>query len=314
VDLVRQPANAAEFPFVEVDEASQSVRIAPGDWTVDRDLILPAGFRVRAGPGTRLDLVDSALIVSRSPVELVGDPDDPIVIESSDGSGQGFAVIAAGGESRLEYVSFRRLRSPDRPGWRLTGSVTFYESPVSIAHAAFLDNDSEDSLNLVRSAFRIESSLFRGAASDAFDADFSDGLMQDTAFVEPANDGVDVSGSTVTLTRLRVEGSGDKAVSAGEGSTLAIEDLEVQDSVIGIASKDRSSVSVDGLRLRQTQMGLAVFVKKQEFGPASMEVRGARLEDVETPYLLEPGSGLRVNGRAIEPNQAAVKALLYENG
>jgi hypothetical protein len=132
--------------------------------------------------------------------------------------------------------------------------------------------------------------------------------------VETGNDGVDVSGSTVTLSRIRVERAGDKGVSAGEGATVAINDLEVDGATLGIASKDRSSVTVDGLRLRDSRIGLAVFVKKPEFGPSSMEVTGALLEGVATRYLLETGSRLSVDGRAIEPNGADVKAQLYESG
>ncbi len=314
VDLMRQPPNAAEFEFVEIDAPARILRIAPGRWTLDRDLILPAGFRVQAGPDTQLDLVDSALIVSSSPLELQGTPDSPVVIESSDGTGQGLVVVGASAESRLDYVIFRGLRNPDRKAWRMTGAVTFYESPVSIAHSAFLENQSEDGLNLVRSSFRLETSLFRDTTSDAFDADFSDGVVQDCRFVDLQNDGVDVSGSTVTVSRVRVEGAGDKGVSAGERSTVTIHDLEVTGSNLGVASKDRSSVSVDGLRVENSKIGLAVFVKKPEFGPASMEVRGAHLETVDTRYLLETGSQLTIDGKSIEPNQAAVKALLYESG
>ena len=65
-DLLRGPASFRSFPFVEVDEAERVLTIRPGEWRVERDLVIPEGWRVRAGAGTHLDLVGSALIVSRS--------------------------------------------------------------------------------------------------------------------------------------------------------------------------------------------------------------------------------------------------------
>ncbi len=311
---MRRPPNAREFAFIEFDEASRSIHVRPGSWRVDRDLLLPAGYRVHAGPGTRIDLVNSAAIVSSSALELRGSPDLPIAIESSDGTGQGLLVVGAAEKSILEYVTFRNLGSPARIGWALTGAVTFYESPVAISHAEFSGNSSEDALNIVRSDFTIDGSLFADTASDAFDADFSDGAIHESAFTDMGNDAIDVSGSRVSVSRVRIQRAGDKALSAGEHAALTVRDVEVTGAAIGVASKDRSTVFVDGLKLRDSGVGLAVFVKKPEFGPASMEVIGVTFEGVETEYLVETGSHLTVDGRSIAPNCTDVKAQLYGSG
>lgn len=315
-DLLRRAPNAAEFGFVEVDEKERVIAVRPGAWTVDRDLVVPAGYRFRCGPGTRLDLVGSSLILSRSPLEFRGRPGDPVLIESSDGTGQGLVVLDAGERSRLEHVAFRGLRNPDRKDWKLTGSVTFYRSPVSIAHADFGNNASEDSLNLVRSPFEIEEMVIHDTASDAFDADFSDGTIRRSAFRDLVNDAIDVSGSRVTVSAVRIERAGDKGLSAGEGADLVIRDVEVVGGSIGVASKDRSTVLAENLRVTDVKIGFALYEKKSEFGAASMDLRGARLENAGTPYLLEQGSQLVMDGRDVTPNATGVYDRLYgaENG
>jgi hypothetical protein len=310
-DLLRRPPNAADFAFVEVDEAERVIAIRPGSWTIDRDLVVPPGYRFRCGAGTRLDLVGSSLIVSRSPLEFRGRPGDPVVIESSDGTGQGLFVLDAGGRSLLEHVAFQGLRNPDRDDWKLTGAVTFYRSPVRIAHSEFSNNASEDSLNLVRSPFEIEATIIRDTFSDAFDADFSDGSIRGSTFRDTGNDGIDVSGSRVTVSSVQIERAGDKGLSAGELSDLTIQDVQMDGGSIGVASKDRSSVHVEGLRLSGVKIGFALYVKKSEFGPATMEVRGASLENAETPYLLEEGSKLVLEGRGVAPNATGVYDRLY---
>jgi hypothetical protein len=272
---------------------------------------VPAGYRLRAGAGTRLDLVRSAAIVSRSPLELRGAPGDPVAFVSSDGTGQGLLVLDAGSPSTLEHVAFLGLRNPDRPGFKLTGAVTFYRSPVSISRSEFGNNVSEDGLNLVRSPFEIEDALFHDTTSDAFDADFSDGAIRRSIFRGMVNDGIDVSGSRVSVASVRIEKAGDKGLSAGEHAELSVRDVEVRDSKIGMASKDRSSLVAEALRVTDVKIGFALYAKKSEFGPASMELRDARLEGAATPYLLEHGSKLVMEGREIEPNATGVYDELY---
>jgi hypothetical protein len=315
-DLLRRPPNVGEFGFLDVDEEERVIAIRPGAWTVDRDLIVPPGYRVRCGAGTRIDLVRSAVIVSRSPLEFHGREEDPIRIESSDGTGQGLLVIDAGSGSTLEHVAFRGLRNPDRKGWKLTGAVTFYRSPVSISHGDFGDNASEDSLNVVRSPFEIDETFIHDTFSDAFDADFSDGTIRRSMFRNTGNDAIDISGSRVTVAAVRIEKAGDKGVSAGEQAALTLEDVQVDGGAIGVASKDKSSVVAAGLRLSGVKIGFALYQKKSEFGPATMDVRDTRLDGAETPYLLEQGSKLVLDGQAVAPNATGVYDKLYgaENG
>ena len=57
-----EPGEAERLP-IETGE----IRLRPGNWKVDRDLIVPTGYVLRAGAGTVLELSGPAVIVSRSP-------------------------------------------------------------------------------------------------------------------------------------------------------------------------------------------------------------------------------------------------------
>jgi len=313
-ELLRRPANFREFAFVEVDDQARVISIRPGSWTLDRDLVVPEGYRLRCGGGTRLDLTRSALVLSRSPLEFHGRPDAPIEIGSSDGTGQGLVVLDAGERSNLQHVKFHGLRHPDRPGWGLTSAVTFYRSPVAISHGEFRSNVSGDSINLVRSPFEIEDSAFLDASSDAFDADFSDGTIRNSVFRGAGNDAIEVSGARVTVASVLIERAGDKGLSAGENAELVLRDVEVRDSSIGVSSKDLSRVVADGLRVTGVKVGFTLYQNKSEFGPASMELRDTRVEEARTPYLLEQGSTLTLSGESVAPNATGLYAQLYGSG
>lgn len=198
-DFVRQAANVNDFDFLVVNEAEKIIYIKPGDWKQDKNLIIPKGYKVVCGKDTRLDLSNSAKILSYSPLIFIGSEDKPIILGSEDSSGQGIVVINAQQKTVFKHVVFDNLSSPFHRGWQLTGAVTFYESDVQIFRCHFSNNKSEDALNLVRSEFSINKSLFSKTFSDAIDVDFSIGQIANSSFIDLGNDAIDVSGSDVKL-------------------------------------------------------------------------------------------------------------------
>jgi hypothetical protein len=310
-DIMRQAANVEDFDFMAVNEEARRIDVLPGSWRVGRNMLIPGGYVVSAGQGTVLDLVDGAVVVSRSPLRFYGSEEAPIVIRSSDASGQGLVVMGAAGESILEEVHIEGLASPSQEGWELTGALTFYESPVRLSRCRFELNSGEDALNTIRSPFEIEDTLFLKSASDAFDADFCTGSISDSSFVECGNDGIDVSGSSVELDRVTVRHAGDKGISAGERSRLRLRDVTIRDAEIAVAAKDDSQVVAEGIEIVDSRVGFAVFRKKPEFGGATVTVDTARMEGVQLPYLVEAGSKLSLDGRSIDPGPGRVEERLY---
>ena len=57
----------------------------------------------------------------------------------------------------------------------------------------------------------------------------------------------------------------DKALSAGESSTIYIKYIEGKNSQIGIASKDSSTVFLNNLNFNNVKSCLSAYNKKQEF-------------------------------------------------
>jgi hypothetical protein len=307
----RLTPNVESFPFLTVDVELGRIGIRPGTWRVDRNMVLPPGYRIFAGPGTRLDLVKGAAIVTYSPVELRGEADSPVVIESSDSTGQGLSVFQARGQSRLEYVDFNGLTNPKQHGWELTGAVTFYESPVEIQQSRFRNNHSEDALHLMRGDFALVSVSFENTSADALDIDFGKGSIGRTSFTKAGNDGIDASGSFVTLEDITIQGAGDKGVSAGEGTTLEARNLSMREAMIGLASKDRSTVRVTKAEIVGGQIGVTAYLKKTEFGAATIVIRDLELRGQEHPFMVERLSSVTVDGRQIPANREKVADILY---
>ena len=311
-DPTRAAPNADAFPFLERDAETRTYTILRGPWSLREDLRLPAGFTLRAGPGTRLDLLEGAMVLVRGPLELLGEADAPVRVTSSDATGQGVFVLSAGGESRLRHVEFAGLGAPERPGWPVTGAVTFYESPLDARHVSFTGNRSEDALNVVRGRFSLDDVYFADTASDAFDGDFTEGRIVNSRFARTGNDAIDVSGSSVDVDNVVIEAAGDKGISTGEASELRAERVRILGANLALASKDLSSLWVKGVTLRDCTWAVAAFQKKAEFGPARVEIEGYDA-DPAGPHLIERGSAASIDGVALGfADDRDIKAILYE--
>ena len=309
-DLARQDPNVSKLPCFAVDEANKRIALRPGRWQIDESVLIPAGYDVVAGEDTELFLGPDVTILSYSRLDWRGSEDAPVVIRS-DGRGRGMVIANAGKESILDHVQFFGLANPNRNGWEVTSAITFYESPAKFTNCVFADNNCEDALNMIRTEYTMESCLFANTKSDAFDADFANGRILGCRFVNCGNDAVDTSGSISEVVDLKVEGTGDKGLSAGENSRMNARNVDLQNTAIGIASKDKSEFRIDGIRINGGGVGVTLYQKKPEFGPASMDVTGLSMTNVGVPYLVEDSSKLLVDGTAIAPNRNKVKDELY---
>ncbi len=304
-------APLGDWPFLEVDAKSKLLTIRPGSWTLTRDLTVPAGYTLRGGANTMLDLQNGSRITSYSPIEFEGGEFGPLTITSSDGTGSGLIVLDAEGRSLLRHVRFEKLTVPANSLWQLTSSVTFYHSDVTIEDTVFEGNDSEDALNIVRSNFEITRARFSNTRSDAFDSDFSDGRIDASTFTNIGNDAIDVSGTQITVREVNISNAGDKALSVGEASRMEGEYIKIQKAKIAVAVKDSSNFDGMTMTVMDCDVGFALFQKKPEFGPASASIWRTVFVRTRDTHWLEQGSNLLFDGSPVAANKADLASFLY---
>lgn len=285
----------SDHDFLILDEIKKTITLPEGNYIVDKDVIIPLGYKVSVDKGFNLDLIKGASLISNSAINFMGIAQFPVRIYSSDSTGGGVFISGAKETSTLEHCFFTNLSNPNNEFWELSGAVNFNETDVSIKNCVFENSRCEDGLNIIRSTFSIDESLFKDTYSDAFDGDFVKGTIANSTFFNSGNDGIDVSGSDLILNNITIENSSDKAISAGENSKIKGEVITIIAGEIGIVSKDLSSVELDKVKISNTRLGLAVFQKKNEFGPGSITVTNMKLEGVELDYLTENNSSLMID-------------------
>lgn len=263
----------SKIEWLSIDHVKKLIFVDQGHWMVKNTIEFPNNYKVTINKGTSLSLINSSLIFN-GPIIFNGTEKSPIKILSSsksNSSGTGILVRLAGGNSLLNNVIFKNLSKPLFNELSLTGSITFYESDVEINNCFFEDNfNADDYLNIVRSNFSLKNSFFKNTFSDALDSDFSESFIDGNNFVNIGNDSIDYSGSFSKLKNTYIKLSKDKGVSAGERSRVEIDNINIDNSFIGITAKDDSNVDVSNYNTNDVDFIAASFIKKNFFGPAKI--------------------------------------------
>jgi hypothetical protein len=284
----------------------------PGEWHLDHDLILPA-VTTRFLPGVTLRMKTGAVILARAPLNCSGTKAEPVRFLPEEEDWGGLVLMDVDSLSRWDHVEVRATKGVDRPGWFLTGGVTAYQSPLEIRDCRFENHRGEDAVHLVRTRFSMENSIIGNCLSDALDGDFVKGSLSDCSFHDVGGDALDLSGSTVDMRRIQALRIGDKTISAGEETNVRAAQLEVDETSIGVASKDLSTVVLQEGVIRNAKIGLAAYVKKPVYGPASIDATHVEFPSAQRVSLVQTGCTVTLDGRTLPTSDFDVSKL-YASG
>lgn len=309
-DLFRIKSTVENQKGITINKNEKTISFSSDKITINEPLIIPEGYQFKIAKGVEIDILNGGKIISHGPLNFIGSNEKPIKFMSSDKKGQGIFILSNGVLSTLEHVVFDGLSNPMHGSWGITGAVTFYESPVNMKYVTISNNHCEDALNIVRTTFTIDNCVISNTQSDAFDGDFTEGTIKNSKFNYLGNDGIDVSGSKLKIINVEISNAGDKGLSAGEDSQMIVENVKISNSEIAIAGKDLSIINAKNLEIKNTKLAFTAFQKKPEFGPSNIFVNTVVMEGVETKYLIESTSSMKVDGEKIETTQN-VKDRMY---
>jgi len=315
-NVITKVADWAELDVTKEDIInikSKDIVIDESLWVISSDILIGKNQQLIVSKGTTIDMINGAGITSYGNIMFKGTAQEPITIKSSDGTGVGIAVFSAKERSLIAHTKFYGLSTSKDNVRALTSPIFFYESDVDIVDSIFDNNISEDGLNLFRSNFSIKNSLFVNSVSDALDSDFSVGEIVSTSFVNSGNDAIDLSGSSVQLFDINIDGVSDKAISLGEKSDSNGSKIVIKNSNLGISSKDLSHFSYDNVSISHSEVALSLYKKKEEFGSSRGEISAGKLLGNGTNFIIEKGSALNFNARVIHGEYENVKDLMYGN-
>jgi hypothetical protein len=178
----------------------------------------------------------------------------------------------------------------------------------------FDGNRAEDALNIIHSKFVMNNVSMQDTMSDALDSDFSEGKVTGGVFQYigevGGGDAIDVSGSTIEVDGVTLREISDKALSVGERSTMDVRNVLIEGVGTAVVSKDASQINIFDSVIRNSEnVGMMAYIKKPEYGPASIIAKNVSFEKTSVEARSQKGSHLVVNGDVVEGIDMDVEEL-----
>lgn len=290
---LRREANDQQFSFLMRDEHSKTIYFAQGQHILDKDLVLPRGYRIVAREHTRLVLNNKAKIISYSPLDFRGTEDAPVVIESRDSSGQGLVVLAAKANSEFSFVVFRGLAHPEEGDFSHPAALNLYESPAKFSDCEFLSL-SAAGFHSVRSAVIMTRCYFSDISGDALRMYFGNYRLSQLAFSTIGDEGINLNNCYGELTHTRFSKVKGKAIALSDYSGMKGNGIAIDECKTGIESMNASDVVLQKVSIRNCKLALRSGSKGGVFGPASIVLKSAEFIGNMMQEEVEKGSTIRM--------------------
>ncbi|MDB4131694.1 hypothetical protein N9600_06100, partial [Flavobacteriaceae bacterium] len=148
--------------------------------------------------GTKFIFQKGAKLIFRSSnVDFMGSSKLPIVLE---GLSENSIYFSDCDYININFSNFSNFSNFIDDSITLPSAITFYNSNVFIENSRFKDNlQGDDYLNFYNSYFEIKNCVIENSLADAIDSDFSQGKITRLSLFNIGNDGLDFSGSKVSV-------------------------------------------------------------------------------------------------------------------
>jgi hypothetical protein len=302
----------AKHPFLRLGGRSGYLELRPGSWHVDGDLILPDGYGLQATRSVTLTFDRDAILFASGPLLLHGPDGSGIHFLPTDEDWGGLIVLHTDprATSSLHNVEIRGASGVRRSGWRAIGGVTFYESSLVLSHCQIRGSTARAAVHVIHADFELVRTAFERVAGDAFKADFARGRIEQCAFYDVRGNGVDVSGSQVSVqdaSLVRVYGQG---ISASENAVIDAEGVRASEVYVAMASVDMSSLRAQDVHIsRAWAAGFAAYREKGAYGVARIQASGVTFQDDSIRALVGEENSAVIDGETILPGELLVEEL-----
>lgn len=288
-----------------VTRLKNKVIFGPGEVEIRSNGNFPEGFLVEFLPGSILKFLPRTQLVIRGNLLSRGTGDQPVRIHSKT-KNTTWGIAVSGTPDRKSRVVLQHtvveggVGSTDR-AIQFTSPLSIHDGTVTIISSRFIHSRAIDGINIKYSDIEITDSYFSSSDvsdSDGVDLDFCSGRFHHNTVERTTGDGLDISGSTITISDNVFRNIGDKAISIGEGSNATVLHNQVRTSKTGVAIKDGSEATIQNLIVQLAEIGIAGYVKKEYFPPPRVHVSNALFLQVETPLLFDGDTHLEIEKSA----------------
>tara|TARA_Y100000590_G_scaffold175751_1_gene200795 strand:- start:7973 stop:10669 length:2697 start_codon:yes stop_codon:yes gene_type:complete len=308
VDLLDKNIDYFDFKKNNITIDKKNIIFKDKEYIIRKPIFIPNNYNLLIPAGAELKFSENSYIFSNyGSIKILGENNKKVYLTALDRSWKGIHIIGNKEKSIINYAKISKLNYFQNKKFTLTGGINFYESVVDINNSEFNISYSEDTINLINSKFIIKNSKFKMSNSDALDSDYSNGDIINTTFSDVGGDAIDTSGSNISIEKVKIKNIGDKGISVGENSNVKATNVSINNSNIGIASKDSSKFFGNNLLIKNSRKyDLASYNKKKVFKGGNMEIKKIISDD---KYLVQKESNIIIEQKKINEKNFNTKDL-----
>ena len=281
----------------------QKYIFSEGSSIISKPVIIKGDVELLAG--THLSFSPNAYMIVEGSITTSGTIDKPVILDAEKDYWKGLYILNSSKRSELTNTKIKNLTALEDGLLKLTGAITFYKADVNFNNVEITDVIAEDALNIISSEYSLINNKFSNTVSDAFDSDFSEGVIKSTSFTNIDGDAIDFSGSRANIDNVRITDIGDKGISAGEESIITISNSYLDNLRVGVISKDNSDVVIESSIISNfTAYGIMSFIKK-DFYSSSSSIK------VKSTLVDQPFSFMRQKGTFMERDSFEVQEQVF---
>ena len=264
--------------------------------------------------GARLYFCDKCELIVNGSLSLLGKEGSSISMQGINGSWGGVYIIGDGASvSNWSYAIVSSTHPLPVSEYLRSGGITFYNSDIHMDNISITGSMFDDAVNIVQSRYQIRGLEVENAYSDGIDFDYSTGDLARVYLSATGGDGLDFSGGHSTIIESYFSDIGDKAISAGEEARAKITNMHVTNAPIGLASKDGSVVTIQGMHCEGGIINpLATFSKKSIYGSPAKIAADRLAPTCQRGLIRQIGSQMILNGEEVPAIRFDARSLYRE--
>ena len=280
---------------------------------INKNTILPKDLNLKLKNNQHIILNNGSSLILYGNLYVNADEENKVKIEGMEPNFG--SIISINNKIEIENLNIKNLTSPSINGYVFYAGVNIFNSEVSLKNISFENSLSEDTINLIDSNSVIKNLSFLNTKSDALDIDGGILNISEVYCKKIGNDCLDFSNAIITGNNIFAEDVLDKSISIGEKSKVKISNIKIHNSEIGLAVKDNSNAILTSVEIINSKLPVAVFVKKNEYGPAKLNLENFTLKESKNIYLVDDRSELTINGESIYGTESGsvIESYLYGN-
>lgn len=176
-----------------------------------------------------------------------------------------------------------------------SGCLNFLDSEIKNIKLNISVADCPDALHFFRVSGQIDDIFIQDASFDALDSDFSNIIFKKVKVVNSKQECFGVKSGKYVVDYLWVNNCGDKGASIGETAKAFIKELIINNSLIGLVSKDSSEVYVNKYEPNNIErFTLASYKIKPNYTGSLIEVKEMQKVLDKDQIYLQSGSKIKI--------------------